>query len=551
MRQAEEDFNEGRITEEEFEARERYYEELYASGGNIEKSSEGFSTEGGAPKFVRKIGEKLGFSVSEIDKDDIQKEYEKNVDAVLNGTYNSSDPLIIGRTPEALERIGLAALPVTITSNHVYSIAKTEAEAKADNQYNKGVNYHGLGADVVKNIMSEISNPIMIVISPDSAKSNNRQRNSAHRIIVIVELSLDNKKVIAPIEIDAEVSINQTQIDSNHVVSYYDKNNVKSLVEETFAQENIGKTAIYYGNKKRIEDFVKPLGLQLPARFKNITDSNTIIRNVNNNVNRKIENVTQSQQFKRWFGDWQNDPKSASKVVNADGTPKVMYHGTRSENGEFWEFNYNKSKKKGGMGFKTFGQGNYFTSQRLDGSELYGPRVIEAYLNIKNPFELTMGDGLDFRQKVSKSLNINTAQMTYSAIQKVMKDAGYDGVILYEQNGEIAIAVTFDSTQIKSATDNIGTFDTSNPDIRYSVSENDTESPTTDAYSELDSKAKRHLNGVEKTIGRAFAQTHNLDIKDDNGREDAAKLKKVIEEAVRPGLLLQSYTSLRININSI
>ena len=72
MRQAEEDFDEGRITEEEFEARERYYEELYASGGNIEKSSEGFSTEGGAPKFVRKIGEKLGFSVSYVRPDGIE-----------------------------------------------------------------------------------------------------------------------------------------------------------------------------------------------------------------------------------------------------------------------------------------------------------------------------------------------------------------------------------------------------------------------------------------------------------------------------------------------
>lgn len=37
------------------------------------------------------------------------------------------------------------------------------------------------------------------------------------------------------------------------------------------------------------------------------------------------------QQFKRWFGDWQNDPAKASKVVNADGTPKVVYHGTNAE----------------------------------------------------------------------------------------------------------------------------------------------------------------------------------------------------------------------------
>lgn len=37
----------------------------------------------------------------------------------------------------------------------------------------------------------------------------------------------------------------------------------------------------------------------------------------------KISENTQSQQFKWWFGDWQNDPAKASKVVNEDGTPKV------------------------------------------------------------------------------------------------------------------------------------------------------------------------------------------------------------------------------------
>lgn len=134
----------------------------------------------------------------------------------------------------------------------------------------------------------------------------------------------------------------------------------------------------------------------------------------------------------------------------------------------------------------------------------------------------------------------------------------------------------YDITKIKNITDSTagqafleaaGSVDNvSNNSIPYSVSEvksedesvtkmqqseETSEESTTDAYSELDAKAKRHLNGIEKTIGRAFAQTLNLDIRDDNGREDAAKLKKVIEEAVRPGLLLQSYTSLRININSI
>lgn len=50
---------------------------------------------------------------------------------------------------------------------------------------------------------------------------------------------------------------------------------------------------------------------------------------------------------------------------------------------------------------------------------------------------------------------------------KLSKD-GYDGVILDTPTGNIYMV--FDNTQIKSATDNIGTFDKTNPDIRYSIS---------------------------------------------------------------------------------
>lgn len=45
----------------------------------------------------------------------------------------------------------------------------------------------------------------------------------------------------------------------------------------------------------------------------------------------KVSEATQSRQFKRWFGDWQNDPANASKVVNEDGTPKVLYHQTSAD----------------------------------------------------------------------------------------------------------------------------------------------------------------------------------------------------------------------------
>lgn len=40
--------------------------------------------------------------------------------------------------------------------------------------------------------------------------------------------------------------------------------------------------------------------------------------------------------FKAWFGDWENDPANASKVVDEEtGEPKVVYHGTTKEFKEF------------------------------------------------------------------------------------------------------------------------------------------------------------------------------------------------------------------------
>ena len=42
-------------------------------------------------------------------------------------------------------------------------------------------------------------------------------------------------------------------------------------------------------------------------------------------------NQTQTDHFKRWFGDWQNDPLNASKVVNRDVTQMVLCRQTDSD----------------------------------------------------------------------------------------------------------------------------------------------------------------------------------------------------------------------------
>ena len=86
--------------------------------------------------------------------------------------------------------------------------------------------------------------------------------------------------------------------------------------DEAIALENNGETGIYYAKKEATT--LIPAGVQFPIRIQKATASDLIIRSFDTKVNRKIANVTQSQQFKRWFGDWQNHPESASKGY-ADG----------------------------------------------------------------------------------------------------------------------------------------------------------------------------------------------------------------------------------------
>ena len=48
------------------------------------------------------------------------------------------------------------------------------------------------------------------------------------------------------------------------------------------------------------------------------------VRDTGSPVKPKLKNVTESAQFKRWFGNWVENPEKASKIVNADGSPEIL-----------------------------------------------------------------------------------------------------------------------------------------------------------------------------------------------------------------------------------
>ena len=148
----------------------------------------------------------------------------------------------------------------------------------------------------------------------------------------------------------------------------------KQLGNAIKAEQN-GSVALFYINKNKAAGLLQKTGPQLPGILFPNNGFIHSIREPGSKVKAKFENVTQSQQFKRWFGDWEKNPKTASKVVNEDGTPKIVYHGTDSN---FTVFNTNKTRSN--MDIK----GSFFSPWEID-AQGYGEKVGAYYLSIKNP----------------------------------------------------------------------------------------------------------------------------------------------------------------------
>nr|DAK58851.1 MAG TPA: PolyVal ADP-Ribosyltransferase [Caudoviricetes sp.] len=431
-------------------------------------------------------------------QEEIADQYKKNVHEILNGEKEINDALLVGYTPEVYKKLGMPDLPFVIGGGHVYSMAKTASEAAADGKRRRGTNYHGLGESVVADIMDFVNDPVMVIAAKDVDTKTTRLR-STHSIVALVDVGTEKNSMVVPIAITAERTVNGVRMDVNAISSAYEKNTT-ALVNEAIAQFNVGENSVFYVKKEAVN--LLGAGVQFPERLKAAASSDGIVRKLDSKINMSVKNVTESQQFKRWFGDWQNHPENASKVVNEDGTPKVVYHGTNAE-------------------FNTFQQENgaYFFSESRDYAESMadergGNRIIEAYLKMKNPYTVKLSPK-QFTDNIAEAPSIRYA-----------KEHGHDGVIFEYDGSKEDLAydkfyVVFDSAQIKSATDNIGTFDKTNPDIRYSSQDG--------RYRDLmGEKAAKYVRRLESRLVNELAE--NLSVP---GQAKRDVLRPMAEEALR------------------
>lgn len=210
-------------------------------------------------------------------------------------------------------------------------------------------------------------------------------------------------------------------------------------------------------------------------------------------------------EFKAWFGDWENDPANASKVINPrTGEPLAVYHGTASD------FDVFSVAGKGRT------NGSYFTSDPQVASQYAGDGAVYAvFLNIRNPDTLDAygnnwqdiyGDSKEFYlenqygEPVGDGLYTNMEDAAYAiedaeangdvvTIHEGYSDgavstdsfaydaraAGNDGAVIRDVqdnhiSGDSTIAdtfVVFSPTQIKSATGNNGKFSADDPRITF------------------------------------------------------------------------------------
>lgn len=169
-------------------------------------------------------------------------------------------------------------------------------------------------------------------------------------------------------------------------------------------------------------------------------------------------------EFRNWFGD--------SKVVDADGKPLVVYHGSpdaRFVTGGDATFRnrWTGSAEDGAHWFASSRKtaATYADDRRAFDYQNAEPGLVDAYLVARNPLIVDAG-GSNWRDAQKRG---RTADIIADA-----KAAGHDSIIIravkddYNNDAKTRPTdtyVVFSSTQIKSATGNRGTFDPADPNI--------------------------------------------------------------------------------------
>jgi len=186
------------------------------------------------------------------------------------------------------------------------------------------------------------------------------------------------------------------------------------------------------------------------------------------NLTHEQWHLVRTPEFKAWFGDWEEHPESSSKVVDENGEPLVVYHGTPVD----------FEKGTGEIIFKINKDGAHFGTKE-QANDFFPLKIYECFLNIRN---IQLGEDQEIAvNKIIESVKSEYGTDFLSA--KMLKEVelltpsyrdqlsvGFDGlkyINIMEGDQESFSYVVFKPNQIKLADGINVSFDSNNDDIRY------------------------------------------------------------------------------------
>ena len=297
-----------------------------------------------------------------------------------------------------------------------------------------------------------------------------------------------------------------------------------------------------------------------------------------------------TKAFKDWFGDWENDPENASKVVDENGEPRVidgLYLNIRERNPiKRLDSSINKannyvnkiSEIENETGIKWNNQSIFYQEEKAynllesivsqkDYIEILidairkgiSPSIVVAYrygeinerersYNYRDQiFEQgisVVGRASELNTNVSRYYESFFGKEPYNIIVGVYAgNRGSDGEILLTPATKLGLVENVGNI-IKSATDNKGDFDQNNPDIRFRIGE---EAPKTradivtesliKAGARKDAATSVRLHAM-KAIGKSLRDI-NKAIREQTkySDENVSTLREIVDDLMRIGEL--------------
>lgn len=263
-------------------------------------------------------------------------------------------------------------------------------------------------------------------------------------------------------------------------------------------------------------------------------------------ASRKRNPQEDTQEFKDWFRD--------SKVVDAEGKPLVVYHGTKGDLEDvsgtlLW---VTPSKE---LAATLNGRSRNPVALYAKASKIFDPNNDDHVASISKAMDKRFGNSsfFDWRDRIKNHWKV----WDYAEARAAVQSAGFDA-IESQEDGNRTIALIGDvSGRVKSATGNSGAFDPANPDIRKSTGRTatgaDWGSPSASKFDDMVYKlqdrsvdTKRVVDAIKDASG-AIADDLNVYLQEELYHGRAAKraedfvnneLNPLVEQMAKEGLTI-------------